>query len=237
MSDDALLPRPFALGFDFDHTLGSDQGLERRAFYELAVEAGVPIDPDDPGWQARLDELLELFRSERITLDAMLARFSAALGVLPLRAERWQAHCFALVDQLVRPLAGARELLTALRARGVPHAILTNGWSPLQEKKIARALGESVVGTSVLVSDLLGVAKPAPGAFAALTDELGMERERCWYVGDNPQADVGGALAAGLRAIWLDEHGASYPQDVPRPTVRVTTLRELQALIENTFAP
>lgn len=233
----ALLPAPLALGFDFDHTLGRDNGLERRALYALAADAGSPIDPSDAAWTARVDELLDRFRSDALGMDAMVAEFAASLGVVGLRPERWQEHCYALVDTLVEPLPGARELLAELRARGVPHAILTNGWSPLQEKKVARALGETIVGTTVLVSAAIGVAKPARAAFDLLVDELGMERERCWYVGDNPRTDVAGSVAAGLRAIWLDAAGVRYPQDVPRPMVRIAALRELEALIENTFAP
>ena len=233
----ALLPAPIALGFDFDHTLGRDNGLERRALYALAADAGAPLDPADAAWTARVDELLDRFRADALGMDAMVAEFGASLGVVGLRPERWQEHCYGLVDALVEPLPGARELLAELRTRGVPHAILTNGWTPLQEKKIARALGETIVGTTILVSTAMGVAKPARAAFDLLVDELGMAHERCWYVGDNPRTDVAGALAAGLRAIWLDAQDARYPQDVPRPTVRIAALRELEALIENTYAP
>jgi putative hydrolase of the HAD superfamily len=232
-----LLPAPIALGFDFDHTLGRDNGLERRALYALAADAGAPLDPADATWTARVDELLDRFRADALGMDAMVAEFGASLGVVGLRPERWQEHCYGLVDALVEPLPGARELLAELRTRGVPHAILTNGWTPLQEKKIARALGETIVGTTILVSTAMGVAKPARAAFDLLVDELGMAHERCWYVGDNPRTDVAGALAAGLRAIWLDAQDARYPQDVPRPTVRIAALRELEALIENTYAP
>ncbi len=33
-----------AVGFDFDHTLGVDNGLERKACVRLAAELGIPID-------------------------------------------------------------------------------------------------------------------------------------------------------------------------------------------------
>ena len=66
---------------------------------------------------------------------------------------------------------------------------------------------------------------------------LGVPREQVWYVGDNPLGDVAGALAAGLRAVWFDWEGLTYPQDVPPPTLRIGSLRELEAVAENTIAP
>jgi 5'-nucleotidase len=166
----------------------------------------------------------------------MIERFAAALGVRGADPARWREHCFALVDALVRPVEGARETLAALRGRAIPTAILTNGWSPLQQKKIARALGDDAPQL-ILVSDELGAVKPERAAFDALVDALCVPRERVWYVGDNARGDVGGALAAGLLAVWFDAEGQSYPQDLPPPTIRITALRELEAPVENTLAP
>lgn len=69
------------------------------------------------------------------------------------------------------------------------------------------------------------------------TDTLRTPRERLWYVGDNARGDAGGALAAGLRAVWFNWENQSYPQDLPPPTRTVEALGELEALVENTIAP
>jgi FMN phosphatase YigB (HAD superfamily) len=226
-----------AFGFDFDHTLGVDNGLERKALYAYAAELGRPLDPDDGAWRVRLEALLAEFRADATTMDEMIGRFSRALELPVAHAERWREICYSLVDDLVRPVEGARELLAALHARGVPAAILTNGWTPLQQKKITRALGDDGLALKILVSDALHAVKPSCAAFDALVGALGVPRERAWYVGDNARGDVGGALAAGLRAVWFDWEGQSYPQDLPPPTMRIGALRELEALIENSIAP
>ena len=137
----------------------------------------------------------------------------------------------------MRPLDGARELLAALRARGIPMAILTNGWTPLQQKKIARALGDASLGMTILVSDAIHAIKPARPAFDALVTALAVPRERVWYVGDNARGDAGGALAAGLRAVWFNWENQTYPQDLPTPTLTIAALRELTELAQNTIAP
>jgi FMN phosphatase YigB (HAD superfamily) len=230
---------PIAFGFDFDHTLGVDNALERRAMYAYAAELGRELDSNDDAMRARIEALLAVFRAGEITMDEMIRRFAALLGVpaAPASAERWRECCYALVDELVRPIGGAVELLASLRARGIPRAILTNGWTPLQQKKIARALGDEALGMQILVSDAIRAVKPERAAFDALVAALGVPRERILYVGDNARGDAGGALAAGLRAVWFDWEGQSYPQDLPPPTLTIHALGELEALVENTIAP
>ncbi|HYZ15578.1 MAG TPA: HAD family hydrolase [Candidatus Acidoferrum sp.] len=224
-----------AIGFDFDHTLGVDNGLEREAFYRYAEELGRPLDRKDPLVHERIEKLLLRFRSGSITLHETARLFGEWLG-LAADVERYREICYSLVDELVRPVDGARETIAALREQGVRMAILTNGWTPLQQMKIARALGEDAI-EPVLVSDALNALKPAREAFDALVAALGVDRSDVWYVGDNPVTDIGGALAAGLRAVWFDWEGLKYPADIPPPTLRITTLRELETLVENTTAP
>ncbi len=220
----------FGVGFDFDHTLGLDNGLERNAFYEISHEFGIDLDRNDETSRAEIEELLACFRRDEMTLDAAVVSWlrehgAAVDGREREVAERYRAICFGLVAR-VTPIDGAREVLAALRERAVPVAILTNGWSPLQQKKI------EVLGFDgpVLVSDQLGCAKPAPYAFERLAQALGLPPERCWYVGDNPRGDIGGALSAGMRAVWLDE-GVPYPDDVPPPTARIERPQQLLALL------
>jgi FMN phosphatase YigB (HAD superfamily) len=225
-----------AIGFDFDHTLGVDNGLERKALCAFAAELGRPLDPADAVGRERIDDLLGRFRTGEMTMDAMIEQFATGLGARNADPARWREHCYALVDELVRPVDAARETLAALRDRGIATAILTNGWTPLQQRKIARAL-DGAAPALILVSDALGAVKPERAAFDALVDALRVPRERLWYVGDNARGDVAGALAAGLRGVWFDWEGQSYPQDLPPPTIRITALRELETLVENTLDP
>ena len=231
-----MTARIAGIGFDFDHTLGVDNGLERRALYEVAAEVERPISDRDEDLRVRVDELLAGFRGGAFDMVEMLHRFSADLDIADVEPHRWRKRCYALVDELVRPMPGALETIAHLRERGVPLAILTNGWSPLQHMKIARAIGADAID-AVLVSDEIGAAKPERRAFDALFDVFDGRRDEIWYVGDNPRTDVGGALAAGLRAMWFDWEGQTYPPDLPPPSGIIHALRELEALTENASFP
>jgi HAD superfamily hydrolase (TIGR01509 family) len=220
-----------AFGFDFDHTLGIDNKLERIAFLRLLERVlaeggralGTLASESD-----RIDGLLAEQRAGAFSIDRAVRTFVADRGVEASDAHvrAYEEACLALVDDVVVPLPGARAMLAALASRGVPVAMLTNGWNPLQTKKAQR------VGFAgpVLASADIGVQKPDPRAFAALASTLGVTPESVWYVGDDPAIDVAGALSAGMRAIWLDAEGRPYPAAIPAPTRRITALEELLAV-------
>lgn len=108
-----------------------------------------------------------------------------------------------------RPEVGAA--LAALRAEGWRLGIVTNGEADNQLGKIERTgLGRLVHG--VAVSGALGVRKPDPAIFASAAAQAGCDlADGGWMVGDNPVADCGGAAAAGLRAIWVDDGRDRWP--------------------------
>jgi len=221
-----------AIGFDFDHTLGLDHGLEATAFAELAADLGKPISLADAPWSSIVPALLARFRGGELSVEDAVALFTRELGDDgdPVdRAQQWREHCYALVPKHVTPVDGARAVLDALRAAGVPIAILTNGWSPLQEKKIAQALGD--FPEPILISEVLGVSKPDAAAFAKLVDALRVPSHAIAYVGDNPKTDVAGAQGAGLTGVWFDWEGISYPTDTPPAQIVIHALADVSALV------
>ncbi len=228
---------PVAVGFDFDHTLGRDNHLERRAFGVVAAQLGTPIDYEAENERTIIERLLVPFRCAEMSMADMLEKF---VITLPPRAqsrgfsgdelaERFRDACFALVDEHVEAFPGARACIDELVSSGIPVGILTNGWSPLQERKIARALG--AFPGPVLVSETIGAYKPSASAFAQLERALGCSASDLWYVGDNPVNDIDGALAYGVRAIWMDAYGDSYPSHLTPPVATITKLSDLPTVI------
>jgi FMN phosphatase YigB (HAD superfamily) len=229
-----------AVGFDFDHTLGSDNHLEIVAFGRLAEGCGIGLDVEEPRMHDAIEAILVPFRAAKEPMAGMIARFAAIVPgnvkLLEVHADelagRYEQICYDLVPELVVPLPGACECVAALVADGIAVGILTNGWSELQERKIEHALGE--FPGPLLVSDVIGAYKPSAAAFRALENALGVAAEQLWYVGDNPSADIVGAHAYGLRTVWLNEGGHAYPAGLEPPTATIEHLDALAAVVRGT---
>jgi 2-haloalkanoic acid dehalogenase type II len=73
----------------------------------------------------------------------------------------------------------------------------------------------------------LGAAKPDRRVFQALLEATGLEPAQVLYAGDDPQADVGGARAAGLHTAWVDRTHRPWPEGLPPPDLTVRDLGEL----------
>jgi putative hydrolase of the HAD superfamily len=55
---------------------------------------------------------------------------------------------------------------------------------------------------TLLISDAEGIAKPDAKIFHRALERLDVRPAQAAYVGDNPDVDMAGARAAGMRAIW-----------------------------------
>ena len=221
-----------AVGFDIDHTLCIDNKLERVAFLHLlnrVIDEGGVACGSLAQESEHIDTLLVYARGGGGTIEEAVRQFVRERGVEPTEEHvaAFKRTALAMADSFIVPDPHARKTVEALLGRGVPVAVLSNGWNPLQVAK-ARLAG---FGGTVLASADLGVQKPHPAAFAALADELRTDPARCFYVGDDPRADVGGALSAGFQAVWLDHEGKKYPTDLPPPTHVVHSLEEVLALV------
>lgn len=117
--------------------------------------------------------------------------------------------------------------------------MLSNSSVTNQDRKL-RALGIRDRLEVMLCADELGHAKPAPEAFLAACDALGLAPGEVAYVGDRHDLDACAADAAGLWGIWLDREGAvpcalAAPGPRPGPGTaarRISALGELPALLE-----
>lgn len=80
--------------------------------------------------------------------------------------------------------------------------VVTNGESRLQEEKL-RKTGLDRYLADWVISEDVGVRKPNPRIFAIAAERARMRLTGAWLIGDNPEADIAGADAAGVRSVWL----------------------------------
>jgi putative hydrolase of the HAD superfamily len=114
----------------------------------------------------------------------------------------------ALLDSLrFAAYPEAPEALRALRAMGLRLVVVSNWDVSLHERLAETGLAELVDGA--VASAEAGVAKPDPAIFALGLARAGVPAEAAWHVGDSLDADVEGALAAGLAPVLLDRGGGA----------------------------
>ncbi|MFJ9682951.1 HAD family hydrolase [Streptomyces sp. NPDC101194] len=111
-------------------------------------------------------------------------------------------------------------------ASGFRHGVLSNSSIHNQDRKL-RTLGVRDRFEAVVCAVELGVSKPEAGAFHAACEALALEPGEVAYVGDEPDIDAAGAVAAGLTGIWLDRRGRGGRPEL----VRIGGLDQLPALL------
>ncbi|MDT0307901.1 HAD family hydrolase [Streptomyces sp. DSM 44917] len=120
------------------------------------------------------------------------------------------------------------DVLPALAALtpGYRHGLLSNSDTDHQEGTL-RSLGIRDRFEVLLCSSQLGHAKPAPEAFLAACEALGLPPGSVAYVGDRPDVDAAAADAAGLHGIWLDRAATLPPPPGVRRITGLTALPDL----------
>lgn len=201
---------PSAVLFDMDGTLVDTEPSWFAAEAQLVADHGGTWTETDSlrlvGWGLE-DAAAELRRAGvrlgvRAIVDELLTRVVAATRARTVHR------------------AGARELVEALRARGVPLALVTSSEAPLAEVVIA-SLGGPGVFDVVVTGDLGHPAKPAPDPYlraaAALARHPGgpPDPARMLAVEDS-RTGIRSATAAGLRTLAVphlvpvDDAGAHH---------------------------
>ena len=155
--------------------------------------------------------LAELRRRSAAAMEPVLG-FDPGVDVL-LAALRFRAY------------PDAAPALRQLRADGLRLVVVSNWDASLHERLEETGLAPLVDGA--IASAELGHAKPDGAIFARALELAGAPAAAALHAGDSPDADVEGALAAGLRAVLVARDGAARaPAGVPV----VSSLAELPAL-------
>jgi len=192
VSTPSLSSRP-ALLFDLDGTL-VDSVYQHVLAWRQALEAvGVELSV----WRIhrRIGMSGGLFLK---ALDREVGRTLSTEEADRLRQSHAKRY-LELWDQ-VRPLPGARDLLSTLTAMRVPWAIATSG-SEATAKGPLSMLGIPE-GVPIVTRDQVAYAKPNPDLFLAAAERLGVPPGDCFVVGDSIW-DLLAAQRAGAPGVGL----------------------------------
>jgi putative hydrolase of the HAD superfamily len=141
----------------------------------------------------------------------------------------------ALYERWFHPRPGAIEVLTELRARDVPLALISMCAPDTPAMWRASAFA-GLVDVEVFSSEV-GFRKPDPAIYRYAADRLDVEPARCLYCGDGAYAELTGAEAVGMTAVMIDDPAVDRAEQL-RPEgedwhgASVADLRELLAYFD-----
>lgn len=125
------------------------------------------------------------------------------------RLRRLHADAYNRRSQEIRPLPGARDLLTYLTEFGIPWAVATSGRIETAGP-VLKSLGVDMERVPVITRDMVKHAKPDPDLFLAAAERLDQPIESACVVGDSVW-DMLAARRAGALGVGLLSGG--YGQD------------------------
>ncbi len=181
-----------------------EAGRAAALFAAIRSEADVFWSDAERARQGRLD-----LPSARRRIVARALR-SLGLDDDAVRVARIAEDYGAIRDAKLVPFPGAIEAVREFRARGSRLALLTNGAAEGQRAKVTR-FGLDRLFDAVLIEGELGVGKPERRVFELALEQLGAAPGEAWMVGDNLEADVGGAQSVGIHGIWHDFDRSGLP--------------------------
>ena len=99
-------------------------------------------------------------------------------------------------------IPGTLRMLETLKTR-YRLGLLSNFTHAPAAKTIIETLGLTPYFECIIISGEMGYCKPHPVVFDELIEKMHAEREEILFVGDDPDADIGGALNAGIKPVWM----------------------------------
>jgi HAD superfamily hydrolase (TIGR01509 family) len=145
-----------------------------------------------------------------VLIAASLARQGLSADVQTVIGIR-RAMALPVADRM-KPLPGAIELLSEIRALGLRTIIASNTyWRDADSYwDDFRMLGMASYVDAIVTSVDAGHLKPHPAVFEMAMRVAGSPPERCVFIGNREENDIEPALALGMQTILV------YPDD-PRP--------------------
>lgn len=244
MMENLILQGIKAVSFDFWYTIGRyETEAEWQRQDELRV-AEFSLILKELGFRFT-DELIDRTLSEvgaeceaerlrtemEVPSREIIRRFLTRLGIRKQVAggsnKLLKSFDESLLNVKIIAQPGAVEVLSELKHRGYPLALLSNTSHGHIIKRIMDREGLTKFFDHLLYTDEIGPRKPNPEAFRILLDRLGTRPEETVHVGDRIDLDVLGARRSGIRNVLYAPGGDCYQDGLPRPDFCIHTLGEL----------
>ena len=208
-----------AVLFDLDDTLFDHRRSARAALTDVHRAHGrdTAYDEFERAHTRFLEEMhLEVLAGRVGLEEARRERFRRVFGSLGVELGDRDVDLTAAAYRdgyklARRALAGAVELLEALRGRA-RIAIVTNNLLEEQQDKLQYCALAPFVD-ALIASEDVGVSKPDPAIFHIALERVGVTPDAAVMVGDSWANDIVGAARAGIRAVWFNPDRKPVPPE------------------------
>lgn len=120
---------------------------------------------------------------------------------------------------------GALETLQHMRDRKLRLALITNGASAIQRRKIKK-FDLADFFDIILIEEEMGVGKPDERIFRHALHKLDVAPRDAWMVGDDMERDIAGAQQLGIFSFWVDSKIDEPPAGI-KPDRTIKSISEL----------
>lgn len=231
------MPKYKHLFFDLDHTLwdfdanAKETLTELYRIFNLREKINTAFEDFYPSYLFHNEVLWDRYHKGLITADEL----------------KWKRMWRTLLDfkiadeSLARELSGkfleilptkkilfpyTIEILDYLTERSYVLHLITNGFEKTQWSKLNNS-GLGGYFTHVITSETSNSLKPKKEIFEYAMDKANASLPQSIMIGDNLEADIQGAMNAGMDSVFVNHINAST---VLKPTYIVTHLKELELI-------
>ena len=127
---------------------------------------------------------------------------------------------------ILMPYAG--ELLEYCTSLHLPMTIISNGFTEVQYRKLRNSNIEQYF-THVVLSEAVGALKPSREIFEYALKLNNARAEETLMIGDSFDADILGAVGAGIDAVYLNNTRRDI--EIPEKVTQISSLKEVFGLI------
>jgi putative hydrolase of the HAD superfamily len=231
------MPKYKHLFFDLDHTLwdfdanAKETLTELYQIFNLREKINTPFEDFYPSYLFHNEVLWDRYHKGLITADELKWK------------RMWRTLLdFKIADEiLARELSGkfleilptkkilfpyTIEILDYLKERTYALHLITNGFEKTQWSKLNNS-GLGGYFTHVITSETSNSLKPKKEIFEYAMDKANASLPESIMIGDNLDADIQGAMNAGMDSVFVNHINASTALN---PTYIVTHLKELEQI-------
>ncbi len=207
--------------FDLDHTLWDFETNSSKTFSFILKKNELDINFNDfiEAYRPINHKYWKLFREDKVSKkDLRYFRLKEAFDAINYKASDEIIHILSeeyitFLSQHNALFNDAIEVLEYLKEKYIMH-IITNGFEEVQFKKLKNS-NLLPFFDKIITSEKVGVKKPNPKIFQYAMDISGASSKESIMIGDNFEADILGAINAGMQAIFCEFNGEMATQEVP----------------------